>query len=462
MKAVRRIGASVIILSFLILPQTIFLLTSCKPTEASLKASPSTKEVTLTAPVVKYDSVYCLTQLAMYRELAARSRWEEARVPWQIVYRGCGPQRPNFYIDGGNIYRHLVVNGTDSLLREQRLDTLLSLYEHRIARFSDSGSVNARLGLDLINLRPSEKRRAYGHLVRSVSSLQQESTPAVLLAMLNTSIALNREGITDTAEVMHVYLRVQDLLSLALSAEDSISEPPAEAIVLADRSLLSWADCEALGRYFRDEVAGADTARLRTMTRLFSALQCYDLDVFQAATLRLHQLNPGPQSALLLGYSAFNHKDYNTALSYFTQAAGEYTDVRQKSACYVAAGRTCEAMQNFRAANDMAEKAIKAQPSNGRAYMLKGDVYRAAATTCGQNEEITEAAVYWVAADQYLMAAQYDAGLKDEANGKLNLCRQHFPSTNLLFFHHLNPGDTYTVGCWIQQKTTVRARPEQF
>lgn len=438
-------------LFLLIVLPPLFLFPACRSTQAALDVASPTKEPAAEGPVFRYDSVYCLTQRALYRELTARSRWDEARVPWQIIYRGCGSQRPNFYIDGGNIYRNLALSGTDSVLREARVDTLLSLYEYRIAHFADSGSVNGRLGLDLLHFRPDEKQRAFRHLRRAVNTEREACPPAVLLAFLNTALDLNRLQQTDTAVVLTVFVQVQQYLNRTVDGS-------ADAVRQADKALLTWADCGTLGRYFSDRVESADTMNLRMITRLFAALNCYDHLVFRQATLRLHKLDPGPQSALLLGYSAFRQGDFNTALTYFTAAAAQYQDPKQKAACYVAAGRSYLALRNLTSARDMADRALQLQPAVGAAFLLRGEIYMAAAADCGGGNELTEAAVYWLAEDQFLQAARNDQALAEEAGRLAASCQLHFPSASLLFFHHLNEGDSYTVTCWIQQKTKVRAR----
>jgi len=35
--------------------------------------------------------------------------------------------------------------------------------------------------------------------------------------------------------------------------------------------------------------------------------------------------------------------------------------------------------------------------------------------------------------------------------------QKHFPTKEVMFFYNITDGDPYTVGCWINEKTTARS-----
>ncbi len=88
-------------------------------------------------------------------------------------------------------------------------------------------------------------------------------------------------------------------------------------------------------------------------------------------------------------------------------------------------------------------------------YLLIGDMYAATATSCGDNELTTRVA-YWAAADKYNKAKAIDNSIEEEANQRINRVRSRFPDKNTVFFYGLQQGQSYTVGCWINETTTVR------
>jgi hypothetical protein len=50
-----------------------------------------------------------------------------------------------------------------------------------------------------------------------------------------------------------------------------------------------------------------------------------------------------------------------------------------------------------------------------------------------------------------------DPALTEDADKRIKTYSVYFPPTEVLFFYNMNEGDSYTVGCWINETTTVRA-----
>jgi len=51
-----------------------------------------------------------------------------------------------------------------------------------------------------------------------------------------------------------------------------------------------------------------------------------------------------------------------------------------------------------------------------------------------------------------------DGSVAATANTKITNAKGHFPKKQDCFFESMNDGDSYTVGCWINETTTVRTR----
>jgi hypothetical protein len=98
-------------------------------------------------------------------------------------------------------------------------------------------------------------------------------------------------------------------------------------------------------------------------------------------------------------------------------------------------------------------QAIKMNANCGKAYILIGDLYANSGAKCGG-----DALPYdynWAAADKYARAAAVDASVADLAREKR--AKLKFPSEQDKFQRGLTTiGAVYTVGCWIQETTTVR------
>jgi len=103
----------------------------------------------------------------------------------------------------------------------------------------------------------------------------------------------------------------------------------------------------------------------------------------------------------------------------------------------------------------MRKKAIALRMGWGSPYLLIGDMYSSSTKLCGENDfEIS--AVYWVAVDKYRKAKAVDASIAEDASKKIAIYSQYFPNKKDAFFYGYTDGQSYIVGCWIKETTTVR------
>ena len=118
-------------------------------------------------------------------------------------------------------------------------------------------------------------------------------------------------------------------------------------------------------------------------------------------------------------------------------------------------------MKQYSQARECAYKILKKNPTNGRAYILIGDLY----AHSGCSTEVPGAA-NWAAADKYSKAMSVAAATKDvdekqqkvydEAQQKLSQVSARFPKAETYFQRGLQKGQTIRVECWINETTVVR------
>jgi hypothetical protein len=78
------------------------------------------------------------------------------------------------------------------------------------------------------------------------------------------------------------------------------------------------------------------------------------------------------------------------------------------------------------------------------------------ANSCGDND-LTKKVAYWAAVDKYNKAKAIEPDMADEMNELIRRYSPYFPPAEVLFFYNLEEGDTYEIGCWINEKTIIRA-----
>jgi tetratricopeptide (TPR) repeat protein len=218
-----------------------------------------------------------------------------------------------------------------------------------------------------------------------------------------------------------------------------------------------YATCEDLVNIYGKKLEGNEenVELLIKVTRLMNRKKCIDNQVFFTATENLHRLQPTANSAFLMGYMLFKKEQFPQAKDYLEQAISKFEKQSDRAPAYIMLVEISSKMGQYSAARQYAYKYAEAVPTSGIPYLLIGDMYAATATSCGDNELTTRVA-YWAAADKYNRAKQIDSSLEEEANQRISRVRSRFPDRNTIFFYGLQQGQSYTVGCWINETTTVR------
>jgi hypothetical protein len=98
-------------------------------------------------------------------------------------------------------------------------------------------------------------------------------------------------------------------------------------------------------------------------------------------------------------------------------------------------------------------KALKFQPSMGRAYLMISNLYANSANECGDSQ-FNKRAVYWLAANTARKAGEVDASIKKVARKTAESYVGRAPSKTDIFTEG-NQGATIKFSCWINSSVKV-------
>jgi tetratricopeptide (TPR) repeat protein len=166
------------------------------------------------------------------------------------------------------------------------------------------------------------------------------------------------------------------------------------------------------------------------------------------------------ERSLTQAYAALREARYKQAIDLFEKAANEEKDNLKKSTILLTISKIYYAhLKNFPAARKYALDASKARPNWGEPFLLIGRLYASSGPLCGPGRGWDSQVVVWPAIDMWNRAKSVDPSTTKEANEYINRYMQYMPTNEDLFQRLLKEGDTFRVGCWIQENTTVRAAP---
>ncbi len=461
----------------LLLSGLIFLLT------LQLKASGFNKfeDVNPQDVIKKYgeDSVTCVINLSLYREFFKQwkasdytnvATFKEIVKPWRWVFLNCPIATENIYVDGSRIMQYLIENEKNEASKQKLIDTLMMIYDQRIKYFPNHyskgtpqvGSILGRKGVDLYTYDQERFEETYDILKRSVELEGDNSDGTVLIYYFRSTIKMARKGSVDSTMIVDVYDQVIDILdhnieALTLKGDTKWVENYKNFKGNIDATFEPFATCEDLVRIFQSKFKKTpdNIALLKKITNMLDKRSCQDNPLYLTASKRLHELEPSPESAYLIGRLLFKEEKYSESIGYLEEST-KMTDLDKLSTSYKLLASAQASLRNYPRARQMALKALEINPNDGNAYIIIGDLYAASAKDCGDNELTTKVA-YWVAVDKYIRARNADSTVAEAANKRISTYSAYFPPMETVFFYDLHEGESYTVGCWINETTTIRA-----
>lgn len=409
------------------------------------------------------DSVACITNLSLYIEdykLFKQGTGSAESVTnmiksWRWVFNNCPQATENIYIDGANIIELMIERTKSDAKKKALVDTLMMMYDRRIKYYGKEGFVLGRKGVDLYTKDPARYAEAFPVLKKSIQLEGSASNAAVLVYYFRIAVKMLRADKISKSELVDIYDKLTTII------EDNLKRGGNTAFENAQRNIEltfePYASCTDLVGIYQQKFDAApfDPINLKKIINLLDKKNCTESDLFFNATIQLNKVEPSAESSYLIGKMYVRKNDHTKAIEYL-QKGTKVSDLSDRADCYLLLANANFSLKNFAQARDAAKEAASLRQGDGRPFLLMGDMYAASADACGDNK-LTKRVAYWAAVDKYYKAKSVDPKLEKDANEKIATYSRYFPPLEDIFFYELQEGQSYTVGCWINESTTVRA-----
>ncbi len=412
-------------------------------------------------PLYGHDSISritCASNLSTMSEFYKINMFDYAYEAWRSCFNNCPQSSKNIYIMGARIIKHKIENASDEAEKQKLIDTLMLLYDKRIEYFNQEGYVLGRKGIDLLRYRPEETEEAWKYLNKSADLEKQNAEEAVLVSLMQATNILFKNGKRDSDVMISTYMKVSDYLMQSTSTDSANLKLAIEGVekIFAESGA---ADCSVLNDIFASkyEANPDNISLLKRITWVLDKKGCYQSPLFAKAAESLFKAEPSADAAFSLAKLFESLNNFSKASYYYSQAVELETDNKTKANYYYRWSVSAEQQGDHQLSRNNALKAVELNPSSGEPYLIIGLSYAASSNSCGSND-FEKAAVFWAAVDMFIKAKNVDSGLTEKANEYIAKYSAYFPTKEEAFFNGYTNGMTYNVGCWINEKTTVRTR----
>ncbi len=405
------------------------------------------------------DSVKCRENLSLYKTYYDQNNYPMALDFWREVFMECPGSSSNLHLHGINMFKDFYEKTKDRAY----IDTIEMIYDVRIEYFDREAYYLGRKGIDIYGLAGDDielLKLAYNTLEKAINLDPKRTTGTVLQVFMSISQILFENQLIDNEAVINNYGMMMDILDERIAATNKPPDVNAKETIDMIFKAGGAATCEGLIPLFTQRVADNpnDAVLLNKVLELLDNAGCTDSDLYYTAAENLYQLEKTSRAAYHLAEMNYEKMNYKRAEDYYLEAVKLEEDNNLVSTYYVKLATLRLQEQDYRTARDYAKKAIEANNDNGTAYMIVGNAYSSVKIF---DDELKNQMIYWVAADYFRMAKQKDPSLTERIDEYLNTVTRLFPKKEDLFFISIiEEGVPYTVGGWINEKTTVRFRKE--
>ena len=406
------------------------------------------------------DSIQCVKNISLFREYIKQKNYVDALSNWRKAYQLCPKATKNIYIDGAKLYKYLISQNKDSEeLQKAYLDSLEILHDTRIENFGKENYVLGLKGSDMLRYSFCDLERAFSYLKQSVEGEQSKSKATALFSYFKAATEKYKSNTFDKEQVLEVYAVVADYLDVNIAKDSKSKKFYVKAAENVEKLFVPFATCDELVSMFdvKYQETPNDVNLLKRTVKVLDKKDCKDAEVYYSAAKQLHELEPSALSALNMGNLSINKNKSSDAIAFFKQAL-ELTDNNDdKANSFYGLSAAFLKSGNNSVARNYAYKALEISPKWGNSMLLIGDIYAASAKECGSNS-FESAMLYSAAIDKFIAAKKIDSSVTDLANKKIATYSNYLPNNEDAFFNGYKEGDSYKVGCWINELTKVRIK----
>jgi tetratricopeptide (TPR) repeat protein len=441
------------------------------------------------------DSTVCFEKYNTFGALYNSKSYVEAYEPWKAVYETCPQATEVIYKFAPKILEAKIKEATDPKVKNDLVRLLMSTYDRRNELYpGKEAEILAQKADDFWTYYPDSASKAYDMYKKVFAMDPKALQPAYLNNYFNVVIKLYKdeklnsfglvEGFNDVAEAIELQSNDRNTLIAQLTEKDTLGtiSDREKRNLDANRKLLAQSEkllgniekgiaplltCERLTLIYNDSTYALHTTDKSWLVRALKMLSkertaadgsssdCTDNPMYFKAASALYKLDPSAQAARSMGLLSVKNGMFSEAKKYFDDAIRQEVDPKKRAKDWLKLAVVAEKQGQLAEAKRACLESARANPESGEAYLFLASVYGKAAGTCGSNA-FEKNAVYWAAINMANRAASVQPDLAGRAESLASAFRKNVPDKSIAFQFNYKEGDTYTIGCWINERVVVR------
>lgn len=411
------------------------------------------------------------TNYVLYRDFIKVGDWKKAFELWQKVYEvapAADGRRNTVYADGIRFYERFLSQTQDEAKKKEYVDTIFEIYDAIDECYSEGGYIVGRKAFDLYYKYPERASQdEIFQMFKTTIDMDGLETPDfVINPFTSLLVKQHEEGKISMPEAQEYAEKIKSIVANGVENCEGkacerwkVIEGYAPVRLEAFETVRGFYDCDYyLNKYYSEfEEANEDCDIIRMVYSRLKWGGCSEAnEKFKALIAQGNSVCVEPD-ALKLAYGALRDAEYKKAVDLFNEAAANEENPEKKAKIIMINAKIYNAhLKDFPTARRYARQAAEILPNWGEPYILIGRLYASSGPLCGPGRGWDSQIVTWPAIDMWNKARSIDPSVAKEANKWIGRYSQYMPSKEDVFIRNLKVGDTFRVGCWIQETTRIR------
>ncbi|MCF8237496.1 MAG: tetratricopeptide repeat protein [Saprospiraceae bacterium] len=413
-----------------------------------------------------------LNEHVIYRGFLRENDFDSAWPHWQRAFQlapAADGKRSTQYTDGVKFYKHFFNTAKDSVVQAEYVQKIRDLYRDAAICYPNDYFLNGLLAFDLYyTFRSYSSDEEIYSLFKSTIDQDGLKTPAfVLNPFTDVLIARFNRNEVSVKEAQHYQDQVRKILAHGLTDSKekenfSIVKSYAPVRLEEFETIEDFYPTQYyVDRYYPDYLA--DSTNCDVAETVYSRLRWGKLNPNDARLVRMgifikNKCTEADQTSTgRKAFDALQEGRYREAVDLFEKASAESGDNSKKAQYQLVIAKVYYShLKNFNKSRQYALASAKLDPNNGEPYILIGKLYASSGPICGPGRGWDSQIVTWPAIDKWQVARNIDPSVAAEATRLINQYSAYMPNVEDIFQRNLKEGQSFYVGCWIQESTTIR------
>ncbi|MEL6534111.1 MAG: hypothetical protein AAFQ98_01805 [Bacteroidota bacterium] len=395
---------------------------------------------------------------AYYSDMMKAEQYQESLQALRWFFTNAPDFKPSIYINGAKIYEALGNAESDEDLKKAYYDSVLWCFDQRIRIWCDEdGKLHDYKAFYnfKFNYRDGQQYPQIYEMYWNVLKLRGVNMENINLVPFMTTVTRLYDPINfvEATDVLRVYDELTKVIEYKAGngtlSPDKVQEYQGKIDGLLAGSVPM--DATFIEENFCAKFSETSDLNLAKKIVAYSlSNKATDNACFVPAAKVVFANDPTDAMARTIADKHLGKQEYDSAVVWYEKAIALMEDNIRKSELYYSIANINRTKGLFSSARSAALKGIEEDPTNNKNFLMIGDLYVSSFATCKKGSNIVH--------DRAVYIAAYNWYRKVGDNARMASARAQFPSKEEIFQYNMEEGQSYTVGCWVNETVSIMAR----